>query len=72
MAYLSKILLNMMFKRLLDENEIKKQEFFLLMKMKDQEDTTIEKLSKLKPVFSKNGTVTAEFSQTSDVAAFVR
>ena len=37
-----------------------------------RKDTTIEKLSKLKPVFSKNGSVTAgNSSQTSDGAAFV-
>ena len=37
-----------------------------------REDTTIEKLSKLKPVFSQGGTVTAgNSSQTSNGAAFV-
>ncbi len=37
-----------------------------------RKDTTIEKLSKLKPVFAKNGSVTAgNSSQTSDGAAFV-
>lgn len=37
-----------------------------------RKDTTIEKLSKLKPVFSLNGSVTAgNSSQTSDGAAFV-
>ena len=37
-----------------------------------RKDTTIEKLSKLRPVFSKNGTVTAgNSSQTSDGAAFI-
>ncbi len=35
-------------------------------------DTTLEKLAKLKPVFAKNGTVTAgNSSQTSDGAAYV-
>ncbi len=57
----------------LDENE-KKQERVYSVKEDEgpRKDTTIEKLSKLKPVFSKNGTVTAgNSSQTSDGAAFV-
>jgi len=57
----------------LDKNEKIKERIFT---MKEDEgprkDTTIEKLSKLKPVFSKNGTVTAgNSSQTSDGAAFI-
>ncbi len=57
----------------LDENE-KKQERVYSVKEDEgpRKDTTIEKLSKLKPVFSKNGTVTAgNSSQTSDGAAFL-
>jgi len=57
----------------LDENE-KKQERVYSVKEDEgpRKDTTIEKLSKLKPVFSQNGTVTAgNSSQTSDGAAFV-
>ena len=44
----------------LDENE-KKQERVYSVKVDEgpRKDTTIEKLSKLKPVFSKNGTATS-------------
>ena len=57
----------------LDENENKKTRVFSFNEDEGpRKDTTIEKLSKLKPVFSKNGTVTAgNSSQTSDGAAFV-
>ena len=48
-----------------------KRKRFLLILEGPRKDTTIEKLSKLRPVFSKNGTVTAgNSSQTSDGAAF--
>ena len=57
----------------LDENENKITRTFSVNKDEGpRKDTTIEKLSKLKPVFSKNGSVTAgNSSQTSDGAAFV-
>ena len=57
----------------LDENENKKTRTFTVNKDEGpRKDTTIEKLAKLKPVFSKDGTVTAgNSSQTSDGAAFV-
>jgi acetyl-CoA acyltransferase len=57
----------------LDENENKKTRTFSVNKDEGpRKDTTIEKLAKLKPVFSKDGTVTAgNSSQTSDGAAFV-
>ena len=57
----------------LDENENKKTRTLSMEKDEGpRKDTTIEKLSKLKPVFSKNGSVTAgNSSQTSDGAAFV-
>ena len=57
----------------LDENE-QKQKKTLSFDTDEgpRKDTTIEKLSKLKPVFSKSGTVTAgNSSQTSDGAAFI-
>ncbi len=57
----------------LDENE-QKQKKTLSFDTDEgpRKDTTIEKLSKLRPVFSKNGTVTAgNSSQTSDGAAFI-
>ena len=57
----------------LDENENKKTRTFTVNKDEGpRKDTTIDKLAKLKPVFSKDGTVTAgNSSQTSDGAAFV-
>jgi len=57
----------------LDENENKKTRTSSFSKDEGpRKDTTIEKLAKLKPVFSKDGTVTAgNSSQTSDGAAFV-
>ncbi len=57
----------------LDENENKITRTFSVNKDEGpRKDTTIEKLAKLKPVFSKDGTVTAgNSSQTSDGAAFV-
>lgn len=57
----------------LDENEKMKERIFTVKEDEGpRKDTTIEKLSKLKPVFSKNGTVTAgNSSQTSDGAAFI-
>lgn len=57
----------------LDENLKKKtKEFVVDTDEGPREDTTIEKLSKLKPVFSANGVITAgNSSQTSDGAAFV-
>ena len=57
----------------LDENEKIKERIFTVKEDEGpRKDTTIEKLSKLKPVFSKNGTVTAgNSSQTSDGAAFI-
>ena len=53
--------------------EEKKQERSFIFKQDEgpREDTTIEKLAKLKPVFSQHGTVTAgNSSQTSNGAAF--
>ena len=57
----------------LDENEQKKKKTISFDTDEGpRKDTTIEKLSKLRPVFSKNGTVTAgNSSQTSDGAAFI-
>tara|TARA_S200000501_G_scaffold376092_1_gene429927 strand:+ start:555 stop:1733 length:1179 start_codon:yes stop_codon:yes gene_type:complete len=57
----------------LDENENMQTRTLSIEKDEGpRKDTTIEKLSKLKPVFSKNGSVTAgNSSQTSDGAAFV-
>tara|TARA_B100001057_G_scaffold470075_1_gene531066 strand:+ start:26240 stop:27418 length:1179 start_codon:yes stop_codon:yes gene_type:complete len=57
----------------LDENEQKQKETLSFDTDEGpRKDTTIEKLSKLRPVFSKNGTVTAgNSSQTSDGAAFI-
>jgi len=57
----------------LDEDENKKTRTFTVNKDEGpRKDTTIKKLAKLKPVFSKDGTVTAgNSSQTSDGAAFV-
>ena len=56
-----------------DENMKKKTREFVVEKDEGiREDTTIEGLSKLRPVFSVGGTVTAgNSSQTSDGAAFV-
>jgi len=49
-----------------------KKEFIFNVDEGPRKDTTIEKLSKLKPVFSLKGSVTAgNSSQTSDGAAFV-
>ena len=57
----------------LDKNEEKKERVYSVETDEGpRKDTTIEKLSKLKPVFSKNGTVTAgNSSQTSDGASFI-
>ena len=57
----------------LDENEQKQKKTISFDTDEGpRKDTTIEKLSKLRPVFSKNGTVTAgNSSQTSDGAAFI-
>lgn len=56
-----------------DENNKKKtREFVVNTDEGIRSDTTVEGLSKLKPVFAMNGTVTAgNASQTSDGAAFV-
>jgi acetyl-CoA acyltransferase len=56
-----------------DENMKKKTREFVISKDEGiRADTTVEGLSKLKPVFAVNGTVTAgNSSQTSDGAAFV-
>src|SRR6478736_8304058 len=56
-----------------DENMKKKtREFVVAMDEGIRADTTVEGLSKLKPVFAMGGTVTAgNSSQTSDGAAFV-
>ena len=56
-----------------DENMKKKtREFVVAMDEGIRTDTTVEGLSKLKPVFAMGGTVTAgNSSQTSDGAAFV-
>lgn len=56
-----------------DENMKKKtREFVVATDEGIRADTTVEGLSKLKPVFAMNGTVTAgNSSQTSDGAAFV-
>jgi acetyl-CoA acyltransferase len=56
-----------------DENNKKKtREFIVDMDEGIRADTTVEGLSKLKPVFAQGGTVTAgNSSQTSDGAAFV-
>ena len=57
----------------LDENEQKQKKTISFDTDEGpRKDSTIEKLSKLRPVFSKNGTVTAgNSSQTSDGAAFI-
>ena len=57
----------------LDEKENKITKHFIFDTDEGpRNDTTIEKLTKLKPVFSTNGTVTAgNSSQTSDGAAFL-
>ncbi len=57
----------------LDEKENKiTKDFIFDTDEGPRNDTTIEKLAKLKPVFSTNGTVTAgNSSQTSDGAAFL-
>ena len=57
----------------LDENEQKQKKTISFDTDEGpRKDTTLEKLSKLRPVFSKNGTVTAgNSSQTSDGAAFI-
>jgi acetyl-CoA acyltransferase len=56
-----------------DENMKKKTREFVVEKDEGiREDTTVEGLSKLRPVFAMGGTVTAgNSSQTSDGAAFV-
>ena len=57
----------------LDENE-KRQEKIILADTDEgpRKDTTLEKLAKLRPVFAKDGSITAgNSSQTSDGAAFV-
>jgi acetyl-CoA acyltransferase len=57
----------------LDENMKKKtREYIVDMDEGPREDSNLEALAKLKPVFAANGTVTAgNSSQTSDGAAFV-
>jgi len=57
----------------LDENEKKiKRDYIIDTDEGAREDTTIEKLSKLRPVFAQKGTVTAgNSSQVSDGASFV-
>jgi acetyl-CoA acyltransferase len=57
----------------LDENGKKKTRSYVVDTDEGaREDTSLEKLAKLKPVFSANGSVTAgNSSQTSDGAAFV-
>ena len=57
----------------LNDGEIKEERKYVIDTDEGpRADTTIEKLSKLKPVFAQNGTVTAgNSSQTSDGAAFV-
>ena len=48
----------------------KSKEIILLTQMRGKKDTTIEKLSKLRPVFAQKGTVTAgNSSQVSDGAS---
>ena len=57
----------------LDENE-KRNEKIIIAHYDEgpRKDTTLEKLSKLRPVFAKDGTITAgNSSQTSDGAAFL-
>ena len=57
----------------LDENE-KRQEKIILADTDEgpRKDTTLEKLAQLRPVFAKDGSITAgNSSQTSDGAAFV-
>ncbi len=55
-----------------DENKKKTREFVVDTDEGIRADTTVEALSKLKPVFAVGGTVTAgNSSQTSDGAAFV-
>ena len=60
-------------KTFLDTNEqIKETTYNFMVDEGPREDTTIEKLAKLKPVFAQEGTVTAgNSSQTSNGAAFV-
>ena len=60
-------------KTFLDKNEkIKETTYNFMVDEGPREDTTIEKLAKLKPVFAQGGTVTAgNSSQTSNGAAFV-
>ncbi len=57
----------------LDEKEIRRERSIIVNKDEGpRKDTSLEALSRLKPVFSANGTVTAgNASQTSDGAAFV-
>ena len=57
----------------LDENEKKiKRDYIIDTDEGARKDTTIEKLSKLRPVFAQKGTVTAgNSSQVSDGASFV-
>lgn len=57
----------------LDENmKMKTREYIVDMDEGPREDSNLEALAKLKPVFAANGTVTAgNSSQTSDGAAFV-
>jgi acetyl-CoA acyltransferase len=55
-----------------EENKKKTREFIVDIDEGVRQDTTVEALSKLKPVFAAGGTVTAgNSSQTSDGAAFV-
>jgi acetyl-CoA acyltransferase len=55
-----------------EENKKKTREFIVDTDEGVRQDTTVEALSKLKPVFAAGGTVTAgNSSQTSDGAAFV-
>jgi len=60
-------------KTFIDTNEkIKETTYNFMVDEGPREDTTIEKLAKLKPVFAQGGTVTAgNSSQTSNGAAFV-
>jgi len=60
-------------KTFLDTNEkIKETTYNFMVDEGPREDTTIERLAKLKPVFAQGGTVTAgNSSQTSNGAAFV-
>lgn len=56
----------------LENNKKKEKQFIVDTDEGPRADTTLEALAKLKPVFAKDGTVTAgNASQTSDGAAFV-